>query len=118
VNEYGGVPPVIWTGIEAGEPAGELGSVALLVKTSAVWAWAELRAAARAKRKRKIRRMVVGEMNLVESLTERRRMVAGKFLEMRNFNSKRASSSFFVGLYNDSGEQSVMHACDEWFSSF
>ncbi len=69
---------MIWTGIEAGEPAGELGSVALLVKTSAVWAWAELRAAARAKRKRKIRRMVVGEMNLVKSLTERR----GKFAEV------------------------------------
>jgi hypothetical protein len=51
---------MIWTGIEAGEPAGELGSVALLVKTSAVWAWAELRAAERAKRKRKMRRIVVG----------------------------------------------------------
>jgi len=51
---------VIWTGIEAGEPAGELGSVALLVKTSGVWAWVELRAAAMAKRKRKMRRMVVG----------------------------------------------------------
>ena len=53
---------MIWTGIEAGEPAGELGSVALLVKTSGVWAWAELTAAAIAKRKRKERRMVVGGM--------------------------------------------------------
>jgi len=53
---------VIWTGIEAEEPAEEVGSVALLVKTSGVWAWAEVRAAAIAKRKRKIRRMVVGEM--------------------------------------------------------
>jgi hypothetical protein len=50
---------VIWTGIEAGEPAGELGSVALLVKTSGIWAWAELRAPAIAKRNRKIRRMVM-----------------------------------------------------------
>ena len=48
---------MIWTGIAAGE----LGSVALLVKASGVWAWAELRAAAIAKRKRKIRRMVVAE---------------------------------------------------------
>jgi hypothetical protein len=32
------------------------------VKTSGVWAWAELRAAAMAMRKRKIRRMAVGEM--------------------------------------------------------
>jgi hypothetical protein len=60
VKEYGGVPPVISTGIDAGEPAGELGSVALLVKTSGVWAWTEGSAAAMAKRKRKIRRMVVG----------------------------------------------------------
>ena len=36
------------------------GSVALLVKTSEVWAWTKLRAAAIAKRKRKIRRMVMG----------------------------------------------------------
>ena len=69
---------MIWTGIEAGEPAGELGSVALLVKTSGVWAWAELRAAAMAKRKRKMKRMMVKGVNLGESLTERWQMIAGK----------------------------------------
>jgi hypothetical protein len=75
---------VIWTGIDAGEPAGELGSVALLVKTSGVWAWAELRAAAIAKRKRKIRRMAVGAVNLVKILTERWQMLAGDFYSERN----------------------------------
>jgi hypothetical protein len=84
-KEYGCVPPVIWTGIEAGEPAGELGSVALLVKTSGVWAWAELRAAAIAKRKK--RRMVAGGVNLVKILTERWRMLAGDFNLERNLQT-------------------------------
>jgi hypothetical protein len=52
-------PKTIFFKIETGEPAGELGSVALLVIASGVWAWAELRAAAIARRKRKIKRMVV-----------------------------------------------------------
>jgi hypothetical protein len=56
----------------------------LLVKASGVWAWAELRAAAIAKRKRKIRRMVMGGVNLVESLRERWRMLAGDFYSERN----------------------------------
>jgi hypothetical protein len=50
----------------------------LLVKTSGIWASAELRAAAMAKRKRKMRRMVVNGVNLGENLTERWQMIAGK----------------------------------------
>ncbi len=59
-----------WIGIEAGEPAGKLGSVALLVIASGVWALTEGSAAAMAKRKRKMRRMVVelGGIKLVKSL--------------------------------------------------